>query len=342
MMAGGVFAKVRSVLQYSTGGFARKMSEVGAGGPVTIVLCYHRVTNEQPKDYTALEAGTPAPVFERQMAFLQSLANPIPAKSVLSDETPGLRFAITFDDGTLDNYEVAAPILERLGIPATFYVVTDFVGEDRLYWWEELAILMRSADTASSHLTGVVTEASGVAPRPRQSGDSFFPLYECIAEQVRLSDPAGVEDILDALSSELGVEREGRGRHYPLMGWNHLAELVDRGFDIGNHTRTHPNMDRLHKDCLEDEVLGAQQRITDKLGVSPGSFAFPYGITRECDDAALRSLSQLEVPCFSTGPGLVTGSSCRTSIPRMQLNQTTPMVWAHNVTQALQATPGLA
>jgi len=42
---------------------------------------------------------------------------------------------VTFDDGFADNREVAFPVLERLGIPAVFYVCTGYVGTDRTFDW---------------------------------------------------------------------------------------------------------------------------------------------------------------------------------------------------------------
>jgi peptidoglycan/xylan/chitin deacetylase (PgdA/CDA1 family) len=48
----------------------------------------------------------------------------------------GGTLSITFDDGYLDNYENAAPILERLGLPATFFIATGFIGSDEVAWWD--------------------------------------------------------------------------------------------------------------------------------------------------------------------------------------------------------------
>jgi peptidoglycan/xylan/chitin deacetylase (PgdA/CDA1 family) len=44
--------------------------------------------------------------------------------------------AITFDDGYRDNFENAAPVLERLGLPATFFLVTQWMGTDVVPWWD--------------------------------------------------------------------------------------------------------------------------------------------------------------------------------------------------------------
>jgi peptidoglycan/xylan/chitin deacetylase (PgdA/CDA1 family) len=48
----------------------------------------------------------------------------------------GGTLSITFDDGYRDNFDNAAPILERLGLPATFFVATGFIGTDEVAWWD--------------------------------------------------------------------------------------------------------------------------------------------------------------------------------------------------------------
>jgi peptidoglycan/xylan/chitin deacetylase (PgdA/CDA1 family) len=45
--------------------------------------------------------------------------------------------AITFDDGYSDNCHAAKPLLERLSVSATLFLMTGYIGR-REFWWDEL------------------------------------------------------------------------------------------------------------------------------------------------------------------------------------------------------------
>ncbi len=55
-----------------------------------------------------------------------------------ADAQPNNRtLIVTFDDGYRDNYSTAFPILQELGFVATIFVVSNMVGADRPFWWDE-------------------------------------------------------------------------------------------------------------------------------------------------------------------------------------------------------------
>jgi peptidoglycan/xylan/chitin deacetylase (PgdA/CDA1 family) len=74
-----------------------------------------------------------------------------------------------------------------------------------------------------------------------------------------------------------------------LMSWTDLEQLVRDGFEIGAHTRTHPDLTGLDASRVDEECAGSADRIASELGRRPGSFAYPYGrVNAAVADAARR------------------------------------------------------
>lgn len=94
------------------------------------ILCYHRV-NDEFRDNVTLGIDH----FDRQIALIKRTYNVVRAKDIVtgdidrSSERPIV--AVSFDDGYLDNYENAVPILKKHKVPAIFFVSTGIVGTDR-------------------------------------------------------------------------------------------------------------------------------------------------------------------------------------------------------------------
>ena len=71
------------------------------------------------------------------------------------DENPEARkpvLAVTFDDGQLDNWRYARPVLDRLGVKASFFVPVNSVQDgvplwhDRIAWAVQRAVEIRPAE----------------------------------------------------------------------------------------------------------------------------------------------------------------------------------------------------
>lgn len=63
----------------------------------------------------------------------------------------------------------------------------------------------------------------------------------------------------------------------PLLGWDAIGPLMEQGFSVGSHTRSHPRLPALGAAALEDELAGSAATIERELGVRPRWFAYPYG-----------------------------------------------------------------
>lgn len=103
-----------------------------------LTLYYHRV-NVLENDYNLLCVS---PIkFRQQMLYLKHNY-----QIVRFEEDWNLldsnAVAITFDDGYLDNLEYALPVLEELEVPATIFVSTGTIEQDKELWWDELERLL--------------------------------------------------------------------------------------------------------------------------------------------------------------------------------------------------------
>lgn len=115
------------------------------------VLAYHKVSNDDSIYSIDKE------LFDRQMNLLiehgytaitlNQLADGLSGKSTLPDKP----VVITFDDGYLDNYTTALPILEKYGLRAAIFITVDKVGQPGYLSWEQIKTLQARGIDIGSH-----------------------------------------------------------------------------------------------------------------------------------------------------------------------------------------------
>jgi len=100
-----------------------------------VIVAFHRVNDALNDSLT-----TSSRSFEAFCRFFQANFDVICLDDLVQRLTAGESIqnavAITFDDGYIDNFEVAAPILRKLALPATFFVATSFLGSTTIPWWD--------------------------------------------------------------------------------------------------------------------------------------------------------------------------------------------------------------
>jgi peptidoglycan/xylan/chitin deacetylase (PgdA/CDA1 family) len=101
--------------------------------PGLVILIYHRVAGGTDSDI-----DLPAALFDAQMGHIRERYTPIPLDAVLDSAPPPPTdgrdlVAVTFDDGYRELYDHVMPVLERHRIPATVYVATRYVDEQRAF-----------------------------------------------------------------------------------------------------------------------------------------------------------------------------------------------------------------
>ena len=120
------------------------------------VLMYHYVedTKLAKKDKRIVTPES----FEKQMRFLKVNDYNVISLEDFSEllkekkEAPRNTVVITFDDGHLDNYEIAYPILKKYGLKATMFVIVDYLNEPNFMTEEQIREMSSSGlITIGSH-----------------------------------------------------------------------------------------------------------------------------------------------------------------------------------------------
>ena len=348
MLSQGLVHKALSPLFYGSGAYLRRWRRIAGKEPITAVVCYHRVVADDAltSDRFDIERGIDASTFEAQMRFLMAHFLPVNASEVLEPSEPRLRFAVTFDDGYEDSYSVAAPILRRLGLPGTFFVVGDYVGTDRLFWWEQLANMIRETESSRLELTRQTIDALGANPEDTRLAIGTWSEREAAFARLsylfRRTQTEQVVECMEQTAQGAGVEIRQTGRDYPLMNWSQLKELAEQDFEIGCHTASHRCLAGASDSHLAVETHDCVDAMKSALDGPVDSFAYPYGGREYVDDGAVEAVGRCGVRVgFGGGLGIVTAGANPYRLPRLQLLRKQAFACAYRLQNAFNATPGL-
>ena len=131
-----------------------------------LVLNYHRIYLNESTRQTCFDdrlSGVSAARFEQQISWLSRNMQVLDERQLL-DRIGGENYsanhcgrpaaAITFDDGYLDNYTLALPILRKYRVPAFFFVCSSLVTERKLGWWDLISYFLKKTGKTSIDLDG--------------------------------------------------------------------------------------------------------------------------------------------------------------------------------------------
>ena len=185
---------------------------------------------------------------------------------------------LTFDDGYLDNFLFAAPILEKYNCRGTFYIVSKCVEEQKPLWIHELQWLFFNNDTSNLNLEFDFLPQQVRAAKDAVSAQQKVRFFKTLAKCLKTISLAQKTIMYDYICSVL----KNRSSIRCMMNWKELADLKARGHYIGAHSHSHNNL-VITKDeeGFENEFLLPKQFIEKNLGYTPISFSYPFGF---CDE----------------------------------------------------------
>jgi peptidoglycan/xylan/chitin deacetylase (PgdA/CDA1 family) len=223
-----------------------------------IILMYHRVLPRASLSAAYVQPGmyvTPE-TFERHLRFMRTYFDVVSFHELLRRWSAGdwshlARYCVvTFDDGWLDNYRHAFPLLRAYSIPATIFLPTDLVGTEASLWPERLGRLL--------------------SRRRRGTPEDWNNQIE----SAKALTDAQRDDLIAAIADDVG----GDGRTTrSLMNWHEVEELSQHGISFGSHSATHANLTRLRRAALESELRTSLDALRARPIDAVPVLAYPNG-----------------------------------------------------------------
>lgn len=240
---------------------------------------YHRILPKTDRRFAAEEPGmvvTPE-TFDRHLRELKTLFTIMPLSEWIERRKAGKALpqracAITFDDGWLDNYEYALPVLHRQQTPATIFAVSHMIGTRLAFWPNRLARLLQ-LDNRHGYLEWL-RECSQYHDAGRLDKNAISSV---IGFCKRFSD-VDLQHRLDQAEAQLQLPvMEAQS----LMNWEQLRQAQASGVvEVGSHTCHHFRLtESLDAKVMADEITSSKQLLEQQLERPVSLFCYPNGDT---------------------------------------------------------------
>jgi peptidoglycan/xylan/chitin deacetylase (PgdA/CDA1 family) len=257
-----------NVLQGTGANFVLARTRVWHG---LTVLNYHRIGEPGESVFDPGLFSATAEQFAAQVRFLTRNFDVIGIRELSGWEQRRGRFVmITFDDGYLDNYESAYPILRADGAPGVFFLTSGFLDDDRVAWWDEISWMLRTSrrDRIAAN-PWTIGELRLSATDLQRTLDRLLRIYKSLPGR-------RTSEFLTFLADGLGTGRcpAGQGQW---MTWSLVREMQMHGMEFGGHKCTHPVLANLTRGEQEQEVRECRTRIETELGRPISAFSYPVG-----------------------------------------------------------------
>jgi peptidoglycan/xylan/chitin deacetylase (PgdA/CDA1 family) len=272
------------------------------------IICYHGVVEQVPNGYNSSGKHILVAEFEKQIAFLSRQLAIVTMRDIELaargiGTLPNKCAAITFDDGFLNNLEIAHPVIQKYEVPATLYVATNFISTKSLIWTDELERLILEAPPIPRSITlnsEIIIDLSTLESRQLT--------LKRVKGKFKSFSPSRRDLAMKTLAESLQFEAD-EVRHptlHDFLDWEQLRFMKTSGlWEIGAHTMNHNSLGLLPSREVKEEIVGSMKKVNQELGGTyPPLFSYPEGKKQDIPSYAIDVLKRVGL---STAPSAIGG-----------------------------------
>ncbi len=280
------------------------------------VINYHRIANLKCDPWNigvepANFASQLAVLAKYNVVSLHDLKLAFNKKIKLKPNT----LALTFDDAYQDNFNLAAPMLKKAKLPATFFC-TNLTGQKKEFWWDVLTRIIFETPVLPHELCLHIPQPYTWYIKPHSNHpdalslqDFFYQLYNVIIKYYHEK-----ERLLDDLRTWSGNYSNDESNL--TMSTTQMEQMCsDELFTAGIHTVSHPYLPYLTYEQQLNEFQQNAHFIREVTGVQPCSIAYPHG---GYNQETLKAVKKMKLELgFTTRHEALSGQVNKWEVPRI-------------------------
>ena len=238
-----------------------------------IILMYHRVADELPKVKHDPHLFVKSDTFEMHINEISKYFTIVTLDEMLNNAQNNKRLCVlTFDDGWLDNYETAYPIIQKSNVPATIFLPINDIGTTQRFWFDHLFFLANSLSSTEDQ-NAYISHFQTIIPAWNSKELSTASILE-LTEKLKSFDPQLLYDIIDTAYTKLEIELPFEK---VLMNWKQVQEMGQNGISFGSHGLNHDILPTLSNQSKKNIVFESLSILKDKTVTSIPFFSYPNG-----------------------------------------------------------------
>ncbi|MFC2115504.1 polysaccharide deacetylase family protein [Bacteroidota bacterium] len=209
--------------------------------------------------------------FKRDLEYLLKHFEPVGLEALKSDSPPKHSkpaMLLSFDDGLSEIHDIVAPLLAAKGVPAAFFVNTDFVDNRDLFFRYKSSLILDRLKTIkySPAVAELFQSRYHLADSSKKSIKAFL-----LGKTYMNRDE--FDDIGKLLELDFGTFLKIKE---PYMSLEQIRTLADQGFYIGAHSKDHPLFSNLSMQDMLLQYRESMEFVRREIAAGYGIFSFPF------------------------------------------------------------------
>lgn len=249
---------------------------------------YHRVLTDKEIQNSFSNSGIIVNVdsFDKQIEYLAKYFNILNVNQVIENIENGKQFntrscLITFDDGWIDNYRNAYPILKAHRASSLIFLPFNYIGTGELFWQEQIVNYIYVICRYETEVPDILVKNNLSHIYNLQGNQLRKEINYFIGNLKKLSN-----EEIDNLVSKFKAHIEKS--NYPTVGsvdeyidWDHAHEMSRNNVWFGSHAMSHRLLTKLNNEELKIELKQSKVLLEGKLQLPIHSIAYPNGSFNE-------------------------------------------------------------